>query len=253
MTCWHAARSCGSRALDKRLSVSPQPFGFSDCRCTRLPPPGEARPSHTELPPPLCAVSLVASVWQDSRLLLLRAPLIALCHRHPLHWAPPCHILLLCCCVRFRISPGLPGQDASLFQGVLNVTAGLLGTASSVGRVAPARRGPSSVIIAARFPQDQPLQTSVSSDVTPTRRCGRGGTRVAPGAPREALAGPESSPLRAPSPGLRCKVRRKRKHWIRFFPLSHLLANEWHHLTLFWKERFQVVLKTEGKIQMFEC
>lgn len=104
-------------------------------------------------------------------------------------------------------------------------------------------------------PGPDPSRQAWISSMTPLSRRGHWDTRTraAPGAQRQASRGRRLSPCSAPSPSLCFKLHRKWENSIQFSTLSHLLANEWHHLTLFWKERFKVVLKTEGKIQMFEC
>lgn len=49
------------------------------------------------------------------------------------------------------------------------------------------------------------------------------------------------------------QVTQQTEAWDADLHPSHLPASEWHHWTLFWKERFEVVLKRNGKIQMLEC
>lgn len=90
------------------------------------------------------------------------------------------------------------------------------------------------------FPQDQLTQTRVCLSVIHPQ--------VLSSAPRV----PEWSPhciLTWPV----LQVTQQTEAWGTDLHPSHLPANEWHHWTLFWKERFEVVLKTDGKIQMLEC
>lgn len=159
-----------TRGFQSHTSHSDSAGPFAEAHAFRHP----ARPGPQTLSLGRLCLQEASLGWsrQDARLLLLRTPLIALCHRCPLDYgiiptsSPAwgelcyqCHVLFLCCHVHFRISPfSFQARDASFFSvgPERDSWASENGFLCGAQMAPPARHDPSPVIAAAWFPQNQP-------------------------------------------------------------------------------------------------